>query len=48
LTWCRSRKKFDANGVLSDHNTRDFLQKLMAAYAEWVERNANASQAATA
>ena len=40
--------RFDAQGALSDHGTRDFLQKFMTAYAEWVERNANASQAATA
>jgi hypothetical protein len=31
-----------------DKSTRDFLQKFMTAYAEWVERNVNASQAATA
>ena len=35
--------KFDAKGVLSDNSTRDFLQKFMTAYAEWVERNANTS-----
>jgi chromate reductase len=35
--------RFDETGVLSDHSTRDFLQKFMTAYANWVERNANAS-----
>jgi chromate reductase len=40
--------KFDAKGVLSDNSTRDFLQNFMTDYAEWVERNANACQAATA
>ena len=38
---------FDKTGVLSDHSARNFLQKFMTACADWVERNANASQAAT-
>ena len=33
-------KRFDAEGALSDVSTREFLQKFMSAYAEWVERNA--------
>jgi chromate reductase len=32
--------KFDAAGILSDTSTREFLQKFVAAYAAWVERNA--------
>ena len=35
--------KFDEKGALSDNSTREFLQKFMAAYAGWVERNAIAS-----
>ncbi len=41
-------KRFDEKGVLSDNSTRVLLQKFMTAYADWVERNANASQVATA
>jgi chromate reductase, NAD(P)H dehydrogenase (quinone) len=33
-------KRFDEKGALSDNSTREFLQKFMAAYADWVERNA--------
>jgi chromate reductase len=33
-------KRFDEKGALSDKSTREFLQKFMAAYADWVERNA--------
>ena len=33
-------KRFDDQGVLSDQSTREFLQKFMNAYADWVERNA--------
>jgi chromate reductase len=33
-------KRFDEKGGLSDKSTREFLQKFMAAYADWVERNA--------
>ena len=34
--------KFNDNGELTDASTREFLQKFMAAYAAWVERNAKA------
>jgi hypothetical protein len=40
--------RFDEKDAPSDKSTREFLQKLMTAYADWVERSANASQAATA
>lgn len=33
-------KRFDDKGALSDAGTREFLQKFMTAYADWVERNA--------
>jgi len=33
-------KRFDDEGALSDESTREFLQKFMSAYADWVERNA--------
>jgi chromate reductase len=33
-------KRFDDQGALSDQSTREFLQKFMNAYADWVERNA--------
>ena len=33
-------KRFDDKGALSDNSTREFLQKFMSAYADWVERNA--------
>jgi chromate reductase, NAD(P)H dehydrogenase (quinone) len=33
-------KRFDEKGALSDNSTREFLQKFMTAYADWVERNA--------
>jgi chromate reductase len=35
--------RFDETGTLSDQSTREFLQTFMTAYANWVERNANAS-----
>src|SRR5437763_3399635 len=31
-------KMFDAQGHVTDDNTRDFLQKFMQAFAAWVER----------
>jgi chromate reductase len=31
---------FDDKGTLTDDSTREFLQKFLAAYAQWVERNA--------
>ena len=31
--------KFDDKGELSDAGTREFLQKFMSAFADWVERN---------
>jgi len=33
-------KRFDDEGALSDESTREFVQKFMSAYADWVERNA--------
>ncbi len=33
-------KMFDDKGTLTDETTREFLQKFLAAYAQWVERNA--------
>ena len=36
-------KRFDDKGALSDNSTREFLQKFMSAYADWVERNAKTS-----
>ena len=36
-------KRFDEKGALSDKSTREFLQKFMIAYAEWVERNVKVS-----
>jgi len=30
---------FDANGALSNEGTRDFLQKFMKAFADWIEQN---------
>lgn len=33
-------KRFDDKGALSDNGTREFLQKFMTAYADWVGRNA--------
>ena len=35
-------KRFDEKGALSENSTREFLQKFMSAYADWVERNTNA------
>lgn len=35
--------RFDEKGALSDNSTREFLQKFMTAYADWVERNTNVS-----
>ena len=32
-------KRFDEKGALSDNSTRDFLQKFMAAFADWIQRN---------
>ena len=37
--------KFDEKGALSDNSTREFLHKFITAYAGWVARNANTSQA---
>jgi hypothetical protein len=34
--------RFAEKGALSDNSTREFLQKFMTAYADWLERNANA------
>ena len=31
---------FDDNGALVDNSTREFLQKFLQAFAQWVERNA--------
>jgi chromate reductase, NAD(P)H dehydrogenase (quinone) len=36
-------KRFDEEGALTDKSTREFLQKFMTAYADWVERNAKAA-----
>jgi chromate reductase len=36
-------KRFDEKGALSDKGTRELLQRFMAAYATWVERNAKNS-----
>jgi chromate reductase, NAD(P)H dehydrogenase (quinone) len=36
-------KRFDQEGALSDNSTREFLQRFMTAYADWIERNAKAS-----
>ena len=33
-------KMFDDKGTLTDETTREFLQKFLAAYAQWMERNA--------
>jgi chromate reductase len=33
-------KMFDDKGTLTDESTREFLQKFLAAYAQWIERNA--------
>ena len=35
-----SPKLFDDKGTLTDESTREFLQKFLAAFAQWVERNA--------
>ena len=32
-------KRFDEKGALSDNSTRDFLQKFMATFADWIQRN---------
>jgi chromate reductase, NAD(P)H dehydrogenase (quinone) len=32
-------KRFDDKGALSDNGTREFFQKFMTIYAEWVQRN---------
>lgn len=32
-------KLFDESGKLTDDSTRDFLQKFLQAFAEWIERN---------
>ena len=37
-------KRFDETGALLDKSTREFLQKFMTAYAEWVERNATSTR----
>jgi hypothetical protein len=34
--------RFAEKGALSDNSTREFLQKFMTAYADWLERDANA------
>ena len=34
---------FDASGVLTNENTRGFLQKFMSSFASWVEINASTS-----
>jgi chromate reductase len=31
---------FDDNGALVDNSTREFLQKFLQAFAQWIERNA--------
>ena len=33
-------KLFDDKGVLADESTRAFMQKFLAAFAQWIERNA--------
>jgi len=33
-------KMFDDKGTLTNETTREFLQKFLAAYAQWIERNA--------
>ena len=35
--------RFAEKGALSDNSMRESLQKFMTAYADWVERNVNAS-----
>jgi chromate reductase len=32
-------KLFDESGKLTDDSTRDFLQKFLQAFAQWIERN---------
>ena len=34
-----AHKLFDESGTLTDERTRAFLQKFLAAYAQWIERN---------
>ena len=34
-------KLFDESGKLTDDSTRDFLQKFLQAFAEWIERNSS-------
>ena len=31
---------FDDNGALVDNSTREFMQKFLQAFAQWIERNA--------
>jgi len=33
-------KMFDANGQLTSGETREFLKKIMEAFAAWIERTA--------
>jgi chromate reductase, NAD(P)H dehydrogenase (quinone) len=32
-------KLFDESGKLTDDSTRDFLQKFLQAFAQWIEHN---------
>jgi len=32
-------KMFDASGALIDNSVRDFMQKFLTAFAQWIERN---------
>jgi chromate reductase len=34
----RAQDKFDAEGHLTDEKTREFLQKFLAAFVEWIKR----------
>ena len=34
-----AHKLFDANGGITNDSTREFLQKFLQAFAQWIEHN---------
>jgi len=39
---------FDAQGNITKDSTKEFVQKFLAAFAQWVQRNATANDASAA
>ena len=42
----QANRLFDRDGKLSNESTRKFLQDFMAAFADWIDNNANNSRCA--